>query len=77
MNIIKHMEAAFLVSLGIAGVATVAIDMIPPAQARVPVPAENSIATPSKMAVVKVTAKRMTEAEKRQSLAIERARGGA
>lgn len=77
MNIIKHMEAAFLVSLSIAGAATVAIDMIPPAQARVPVQVENSIATPSKMAVVKVTAKRMTEAEKQQSLALERAKRGA
>lgn len=77
MNIIKHMEAAFLFSLSVAGVATVAVDMIPPAQARVPVQAENSIATPTRMAVVKVSAKRMTDAEKQQSLALERAQRGA
>lgn len=77
MNLIKHMEAAFIFSLSVAGVATVAIDMIPPAQASVPVRAENSIATPTRMAVVKVSAKRMTEAEKQQSLALERAQRGA
>ena len=77
MNLIKNMEAAFLLSISVAGVATVAIDMIPPAQASVPVRAENSIATPTRMAVVKVSAKRMTAAEKQQSLALERAQRGA
>lgn len=80
MNIIKNMEAAFLFSLSVAGVASVAIDAVPPAQAHVAVQsaqAANSIATPSSMAVVKVSAKRMSAAEKQQSLALERARQGA
>jgi hypothetical protein len=74
MNIIKNMEAAFLFSLSVAGVASVALDAIPPAQATVPVRAENSVATPTTMAVVTISAKRMSAAEKQQSLALERAR---
>jgi hypothetical protein len=76
MNLIKNMEAAFLFSLTVAGVASVAVDAIAPAQARVPVVAANSIATPSSMAVVKVSAKRMSAVEKQQSLALERVRSG-
>jgi hypothetical protein len=74
MNIIKNMEAAFLFSLSVAGVASVALDAIPPAQATVPVRAEQSIATPSTMAVVHVRAKRMSAFEKQQSLQQEQAR---
>jgi hypothetical protein len=71
MNVLKHMEAAFLFSLSVAGAASVAIDAIPPAQASVPVQAE-AAAQPS-MQVVHISAKRMTAAEKRQSLQAERA----
>jgi hypothetical protein len=78
MNVLKHMEAAFLFSLSVAGVASVAIDAIPPAQASVPV--QVIFAGQPGMPVVHVTAKRMTEAEKRQSLQAERtayrSRGG-
>lgn len=84
MNIIKNMEAAFLVSLSVAAAASFAIDAIPPAQAHnaaqisaLSVPATHSVATPSSMAVVKVSAKRMSQAEKQQSLAMERAHRGA
>jgi hypothetical protein len=70
MNILKHMEAAFLFSLSVAGAATVAVDAIPPAQARTAVQVE-ATAQPN-MPVVHVTAKRMTEAEKRASLQAER-----
>ena len=76
MNIIKNMEAAFLLSLSVAGVASIAIDAIPPAQARVPVQAESN-AIRTDIPVVRVSAKRMTELEKRQSLAMERAGRGA
>jgi hypothetical protein len=76
MNIVRNMEAAFLFSLSVAGVASVAIDAVPPAQAHVSTQAANSIATPSSMAAVKVSAKRMSAAEKQQSLALERARQG-
>jgi hypothetical protein len=71
MNVLKHMEAAFLFSLSVAGVASVAIDAIPPAQASVPVQAE-TVALQS-VPVVHVTAKRMSADEKRQSLQAERA----
>jgi hypothetical protein len=76
MNILRNMEAAFLFSLSVAGAASVAIDAIPPARAEVPAPVAKSVATPSSMAVVKVSARRMTATEKAQSLAIERARRG-
>jgi hypothetical protein len=71
MNIIKHMEAAFLFSLSVAGVASVAVEAIPPAQASAP--ARIEVVAQSSMPVVHVTAKRMTEAEKRLSLQAERA----
>jgi hypothetical protein len=71
MNVLKHMEAAFLVSLSVAGVASVALDAVPPAEASVPVRVQAAI-QPG-MPVVHVVAKRMTDAEKRQSLQAERA----
>ena len=71
MNILKHMEAAFLFSLSVAGVASVAADAISPAQATVPV--STKAETQPDMPRVVVTAKRMTEAEKRASLQAERA----
>ena len=73
MNILKNMEAVFLVSLAIAGPASVALDAIPEAHARsLPVAAA---ATRQAMPVVVVSARRMTDAEKRQSLE-EEARSG-
>lgn len=69
MNILKNMEAVFLVSLAIAGPASVVIDTLPEAHAgRVP---EASAATQQAMPVVIVSARRMTDAEKRRSLAEE------
>ena len=78
MNIIKNMEAAFLFSLSVAGVASVAIDAIPPAQAQEPVRAVavNSLVPQPGIPAVHVHAKRMSDAEKQQSLAQERARPG-
>jgi hypothetical protein len=71
MNVLKHMEAAFLFSLSVAGVPSVAVDAIPPAQASVP--ARIEVAVQPDMPIVHVSAKRMTEAEKRASLQAERA----
>jgi hypothetical protein len=71
MNVLKHMETAFLFSLSVAGVASVAMDAISPAQATVPVSAQATVQP--NMPTVHVTAKRMTEAEKRASLQAERA----
>lgn len=66
MNILKNMEAVFLVSLAIAGPASVVIDALPEANsARTPVAA---VATQQAIPVVVVSARRMTDEEKRQSL---------
>lgn len=66
MNILKNMEAVFLVSLAIAGPASVVFDALPAANATRTPPA--AIATQQAIPVVVVSARRMTEAEKRQSL---------
>lgn len=73
MNIIKHMEAAFLFSLSVAGVASVMLDSIPAAQAH-PVQTTVSVASNAGVPVVKVTAKRLSAAEK-QRLQAEETRG--
>jgi hypothetical protein len=67
MNVIKHMEAAFLVALSVAAAGSVAVDSIQPAQATAP-----TYATTAGIPVVHVTAKRLTAVEKQQMLALER-----
>jgi hypothetical protein len=75
MNITKHMEAVFVAALAFAGSASYLVESLPEAQARVEAPLASSIATPTKLAVVTVTAKRMTAEEKQASLQAERAAG--
>jgi hypothetical protein len=72
MNVIKHMEAAFLVALSLAAVSSVAVDRMQPAQATT-----QAVATTAGIPVVHVTAKRLTPAEKQQMLALERVRSRA
>ena len=72
MNVIKHMEAAFIVALGVAAAGSVALDTVKPAQATAPV-----VATTAGIPVVHVTAKRLTPVEKQQMLALERVRSRA
>jgi len=72
MNVIKHMEAAFLVALSLAAVSSVAVDRMQPAQATT-----QAVATTAGIPVVRVTAKRLTPAEKQQMLALERVRSRA
>jgi hypothetical protein len=67
MNVIKHMEAAFVVALGLAAASSVAVDTFKPAQANAPV-----YATTAGIPVVHVTAKRLSPVEKAQMLALER-----
>jgi hypothetical protein len=74
MNIIKHMEAVFLVSLSVAGVASVMLDSMSTAQAQ-PLTTSVTVASNAGVPVVKVTAKRLSAAEK-QRLIAEEARGG-
>jgi hypothetical protein len=74
MNLIKHMEAVFLVSLSVAGVASVMLDTIPAAQAQ-PLTTTVTVASNAGVPVVKVTAKRPSAAQKQRLLA-EEVRGG-
>ena len=64
MNIAKHMEAIFVAALAFAGSASFVAETLPAAQAHTQAAAASSIGTASHMAVVVVSAKRMTEAEK-------------
>jgi hypothetical protein len=77
MNVLKNFEAVFVVALGMAlsaGYVAQAPGEYAPAQL-----AGAHIATPSKMAVVTVSAKRLSATEKQRSLETERrlARQGA
>jgi hypothetical protein len=72
MNVIKHMEAAFIVALSLAAAGSTALDSVKPAQATAPV-----LATTAGIPVVHVTAKRLTPVEKQQMLALERVRSRA
>jgi hypothetical protein len=72
MNVIKHMEAAFVVALSLAAAGSVAVDSMKPAQAGVP-----AVALTAGVPVVHVTAKRLTAVEKQQLLALDRVRSRA
>jgi hypothetical protein len=52
MNIHKHMEAIFAGTIAVAGLAAVAIDSLPRAEAHPATPVARNIATPGSMAVV-------------------------
>lgn len=75
MNVIKHMEAAFLFSLTVAGAASVALSPVSSAQAEVNMPVMRTAAAApldaTLVPVVHVSARRMTAAEKQQSLAAD------
>lgn len=71
MNILKNMEAIFVVTLALVGSADYLAEALPQANAA-PV---SAIATSGKVAVVTVSAKRMTAEEKAQSLVDERSAG--
>jgi hypothetical protein len=68
MKVLKHMEAVFVVMLAVAATAAYV------GAARAPhALVTNDIATPTKMAIVNVTARRPTPAQKLQLLMAERA----
>ncbi|MES2298434.1 MAG: hypothetical protein V4582_15425 [Pseudomonadota bacterium] len=71
MNIIKNMEAIFVVTVALIGSATYIVDAIPEARASV-VMANADTAMEAPATVITVTAKRMSAAEKQQSLDAER-----
>jgi hypothetical protein len=66
MNVLKNMEAIFLVTAALATVSTYASAEIP--EMRAMRNAQISVEGDSKIAVVQVTAKRLTAAEKARSL---------
>lgn len=72
MNVLKNFEAVFVVALGVAASASFLSQSPEQAIAAVPQAQSASVATPSKMAVVTVSAKRLSSVEKRRSLEDER-----
>jgi hypothetical protein len=56
MNIHKHMEAIFVVTLAVIGVGSFALDSVPEANARPSLPVERAVATEGTMAVVIIRA---------------------
>lgn len=69
MNVLKNMEAVFAVTLGLACAVTYMADAIPEAKATSPVAI--AVGNTSSVPVIVVSAKRMTAAEKQQSLVEE------
>jgi hypothetical protein len=72
MNVLKNFEAVFVVALGVAASASLLSRAPEQMSAAVPQAQGASVATPSKMAVVTVSAKRMSAVEKQRSLEDER-----
>lgn len=72
MNILKHMEAVFVVTVAILGSAALVTERLPEANARAYLAPAASVTAEAPMTVVHVTAKRMTEEQKRVSLEQER-----
>lgn len=66
MSIMKHMEAVFIVAMGVAVSGSYLLDAVPEAQARHPASQASMIASGERMAVVTVSAKRLGGEEKRQ-----------
>jgi hypothetical protein len=72
MNVLKNFEAVFVVALGVAASASYFASSADATNAASPQALGASVATPSKMAVVTVAAKRMSALEKQRSLEVER-----
>jgi hypothetical protein len=64
MNLIKHMEAVFVVAISLAVSGSYLLDVIPEAHARSYSADSAMVASDGKVAVVTVSAKRLTQEEK-------------
>lgn len=64
MNIMKYMEAVFVVAMSLAVSGSYLLDAIPEAQARNYSADASMVASGDKMAVVTVSAKRLSDVEK-------------
>jgi hypothetical protein len=77
VNILKHMETVFVVTVAILGSAAFVTESVPEANARpYPAAAASLASAEAPIATVYVTAKRMTPEEKRISLEQERRAAG-
>lgn len=72
MNILKHMEAIFVVTVAVLGSAALVTERLPEAHARSYTAPAASVASAQAPLTVYVTAKRMTPEQKRMSLEQER-----
>jgi len=70
MNALKHMEAVFVIALSVAGIGSYLAATAQDAEA-MPAPVASSVQTAPQMAVVNVVGKRLSAAEKAQSLRAE------
>lgn len=66
MSIMKHMEAVFVVAMGVAVSGSYLLDAVPEAQARHYANEASMIASGDRMAVVTVSAKRLSSEEQGQ-----------
>jgi hypothetical protein len=71
VNILKHMEAIFVVTVAVLGSAAVITERLPEANAR-PYSAPAAVTSEAPLTTVYITAKRMTPEQKRVSLEQER-----
>lgn len=77
MNILKHMEAVFVVTVAVLGSAALVTEQLPEANARpYSAPAAQAVTSVAPLTVVHVTAKRMTPEQKRVSFEQERRAAG-
>ena len=76
MNIVKHMEAVFVVALAAAGSASYFTDAAPRSHASPAVIQDSSIATETRMAVVVVKARRLSPTEGGVTVLADRRAGG-
>jgi hypothetical protein len=72
VNVLKHMEAVFVVTVAIFGAGALVTESLPEANARPYSAPAAGIAAEAPMTVVYVTAKRLTPEQKRLSLEQER-----
>lgn len=73
MNILKHMESVFVVTVAVLGSAALVTEHLPDANARpYSAPAAKEVTSTAPVTVVYVTAKRLTPEQKRVSLEQER-----
>lgn len=73
MNVLKHMEAVFVIALAAAGTTSFVAQAMPHAATQADSQLSASIGTPTKMATVTVIGKRLSPAEKQRLLQLERA----